>query len=146
VTQIRKRLSPARSARPSRPARSPRPATPRLASACCGPIDTALDPELFKALCDPTRAALVACIAKCGRGCSVGEIAECCAIDFSMVSRHLATLARAGVLEARKEGRTVFYRVRYAEVSRSLRSLADALDVCCPESGCAGGTCAADCR
>lgn len=108
------------------------PATPRQAATCCGPLDTLLDPVLFKALSDPTRVSLIGCIAKCGRGCSVGEVAECCSVDFSVVSRHLALLARSGVLEATKEGRTVLYRVRYAELSRSLRALAAALEECCP--------------
>ncbi len=123
--------------------RNRRPSTPKQAATRCGPIDELLDPELFKALCDPTRASLIACIAKCGRGCSVGEVAECCEVDMSVVSRHLALLARAGVLEARKEGRTVFYRVRYAELSGSLRSLANALDDCCPDNGrgCDGKCC-----
>jgi ArsR family transcriptional regulator len=122
------------------------PATPRLAAACCGPIDNFLDPALFKAFADPTRASLIACIAKCGRACSVGEVAECCAVDVSVVSRHLALLARSGVLEASKEGRTVRYRVRYADLSRSLRSLADAIEECGPSAGpntggCRGGCC-----
>jgi ArsR family transcriptional regulator len=112
-----------------------RPATPKQAAACCGPVDQLLDPVLFKALSDPTRVSLIACIAKCGRKCSVGEVAECCSVDFSVVSRHLSLLARSGVLEATKQGRTMFYRVRYAELCRSLRSLADALDECCPAKG-----------
>ena len=117
-----------------------RPATPALAASCAAPIDASLTPELFKALADPTRARLVACIAKCGRGCSVGEVAECCSVDPSVVSRHLALLARTGVLESEKDGRTVRYKVRYRELTRSLRSLADAFDQCCPEGdegGCA---------
>lgn len=124
MTQVRKR----------RP-----PATPKQAAACCGPIDDLLDPELFKAFSDPTRVSLIACIAKCGRGCSVGEVAECCSVDLSVVSRHLAMLARSGVLEATKDGRTVNYRVRYSELCRLLRSLADALEECCPETGGKGG-------
>jgi DNA-binding transcriptional ArsR family regulator len=111
------------------------PLTPKQAAACCGPLDERLDPELFKALSDPTRASLVACIAKCGRACSVGEVAECCSVDLSVVSRHLAQLARAGLLESSKEGRTVLYRVRYAELCRTLRSLADAIEACCPDTG-----------
>lgn len=126
MTQVRKR----------RP-----PATPKQAAACCGPVDDLLDPELFRSLSDPTRVSLISCIAKCSRGCSVGEVAECCSVDISVVSRHLALLARAGVLEAKKEGRTVFYRVRYSEVCRSLRALADALEDCCPEKGAGGGEC-----
>lgn len=119
-----------------------RPATPKQAAACCGPIDGLLNPELFKAFSDPTRNQLVACIAKCGRGCSVGEVAECCSVDISVVSRHLALLARSGVLKATKEGRTVLYSVRYESLAGTLRALADALDACCPEKGGAGrGTC-----
>lgn len=59
MTQVRKR----------RP-----PSTPKQAAACRGPVDELLDPVLFRAISDPTRAALLACIAKCGRGCSVGEV------------------------------------------------------------------------
>lgn len=110
------------------------PATPRQAAACCGPIDGLLNPVLFKALADPTRLNLIACIAKCGRGCSVGEVAECCSVDISVVSRHLALLARAGVLEAAKEGRVVFYRARYAELCTTLRALADAFEDCNPKA------------
>lgn len=116
------------------------PATPKQAAACCRPIDGLLDPDLFKALGDPTRVALVACLAKCGRACSVGEVAECCAVDLSVVSRHLALLARTGVLEARKQGRVVLYEVRYGELSRLLRSLADAIEECCSGGRCRPGT------
>lgn len=120
-----------------------RPQTPLQAAACCGPIDRLLDPDLFKALCDPTRAGLLACIAKCGRPCSVSEVAACCAVDTSVVSRHLATLEKAGVLSSERDGRVVRYAVRYQELSKTLRALADAIDECCPcgepeEGGCCG--------
>ena len=124
---------------------SARPATPRQAAARSGPLDASLDAELFKALSDPTRAKLVACIAKCGRGCSVGEVADCCSVDMSVVSRHLAQLARAGVLEGEREGRTVRYKVRYRELTDSLRALADALDACCPDGEVCGEGCGPGC-
>ena len=120
-----------------------RPATPKQAASRRTPLDQRLDPALFKALGDPTRVSLLACIAKCGRGCSVSGVAECCSVDFSVVSRHLAILAQAGALEATKEGRTVRYRACYAELGSALRGLADALEECCPQecapdgSGCA---------
>jgi ArsR family transcriptional regulator len=107
------------------------PATPRQAAACCGPLDRLLNPAVFKAFADPTRVSLIACIAKCGRGCSVSEVAECCSVDLSVVSRHLSLLARSGVLEVTKEGRSVRYRVRYDDLSTLLRSIATALDGCC---------------
>ena len=107
--------------------------TPLQAAARRGPIDKLLDPELFKSLGDPTRAKLLACLAKCGRACSVTEVAECCDVDFSVVSRHLALLEKAGVLDSAKKGRTVFYHVRYSELSAMLRALADAFENCCDD-------------
>jgi DNA-binding transcriptional ArsR family regulator len=108
------------------------PLTPKLAAACCRPIDGLLDPEWFKALCDPTRVRLLGCLVKCGRPCSVGEIAECCSVDLSVVSRHLQILERAGLLESRKQGRSVSYAVRYGDVCGTLRALADAIEQCRP--------------
>src|SRR5437868_5427270 len=118
--------------------RSPTPSTPRQAAKLSRPIDGLLDPEVFKALSDPTRLRLLACLAKCGRACGVGEVAQCCAVDLSVVSRHLSALADAGVLESTKQGRTVSYRVRFPEMVSMFRSLADALEECCPE-GCKEG-------
>lgn len=119
-----------------------RPGSPKQAAACCRPIDTLLDPALFKALCDPTRVGLVACLAKCGRPCSVGEVAECCSVDVSVVSRHLALLARSGVLDVSKKGREVFYGVRFTDLAGTLRALADELDSCCRGgAGRSGGCC-----
>jgi len=119
------------------------PKTPKQAAACCGPVDDLLDPELFKALCDPTRARLLGCLAKCGRACSVSEIAECCPVDLSVVSRHLQILERAGLLEVVKQGRTVFYRVRYTQFCGALRGLADAIEGCCPSGKVAKEGCCA---
>src|SRR5436190_19607012 len=106
--------------------RTRRPRTPKHAAARAGPLDRLLTPPLFEALSDPTRALLLACVAKCGRGCSVSEIADCCSVDMSVVSRHLALLARAGILDAKKEGRVMTYAVRYDDVCSTLRALADA--------------------
>jgi ArsR family transcriptional regulator len=110
-----------------------RPLTPSQAARRRTDLDRCLDAAFFKALGDSTRLHLVACLAKCGRASSVGEIAECCSVDLSVVSRHLALLAREGILESRREGRTVTYAVRRAELSALLRALADALDGCCPD-------------
>jgi ArsR family transcriptional regulator len=111
------------------------------AAACCRPIDGLLDPPFFKALGEPTRVRLLACLVKCGRPCLVGELAECCSVDLSVVSRHLQTLARAGLVAASRHGRTVAYAVRHESVCARPRSLADAIEACRPESacGCPGG-------
>ncbi len=106
--------------------------SPRQAAACRRPVDGLLDPGLFRALCDPTRSGLVGCLIKCGRACSVGELAECCAVDLSVVSRHLRTLERAGLLGSLKTGRTVRYSVKYPHICRTLRALAAAIEQYCP--------------
>lgn len=147
MTQVRKsRRGPGKSAgvrartRAGDAAGAP-PASPRLAAASAGPLDTLLDPELFRALCDPTRASITACLCKCSRACSVSEIAECCRVDLSVVSRHLALLERAGVLESTKNGRSVSYRVRYQALVTSFRALASAIEVCalaCSDEACCG--------
>ena len=85
------------------------PSTPKQASRRRVRLDRLLDPALLRALAEPTRAKLLSCLLKCGRPCSVTEVAACCSVDFSTVSRHLATMARAGLLTADKQGRTVWY-------------------------------------
>ncbi len=106
------------------------PKTPKQAACCASELDERLNADLFKALGDPTRLRLLSCLARCARECSTTEVAECCSVDFSVVTRHLTLLADAGILEARKEGRTVFYKVRYEQLTDSLRTLADAFENC----------------
>ena len=123
------------------PAASPKQASRRRAR-----LDRLLDPELLKALAEPTRASLLSCLLKCSRPCSVTEVAECCSIDFSMVARHLTTMARSGLLTSEKKGRTVWYRADGPSLSARFRDLADAIDElappapCCDAEGCACDT------
>ena len=120
---------------------SPRQAVRRRAR-----FDRLLEPELLKALAEPTRARLLSCLLKCGRPCSVTEVAECCSIDFSMVARHLGTLARAGLLTSEKKGRTVWYAADAARLAEHFRALAEAVDelntqTCCADAdACACST------
>ncbi|MHB9023641.1 MAG: ArsR/SmtB family transcription factor [Armatimonadota bacterium] len=101
--------------------------------ACCSGLGELLDPRFFKALCDPRRVAILARLAALCAPCTVSKIAECCPTDLSVVSRHLAVLREAGILSAEKRGKEVYYAVRYPELVRTLRQLADALEACCPE-------------
>jgi ArsR family transcriptional regulator, arsenate/arsenite/antimonite-responsive transcriptional repressor len=100
--------------------------------ACCNELSQWLSPRLFKALADPTRVALLVRIAESRSEQTVTETARGFSIDLSVVSRHLAILRDAGILEAGKRGKEVFYRVRIQALSEALRGLADALDSCCP--------------
>lgn len=116
---------------------SPRQAIRRRAR-----LDGLLDPERLKALAEPTRARLLSCVLKCGRPCSVTEVAECCSIDFSMVARHLAILARTGLLDVEKRGRTVWYSADAETLAAWFYDLADAVDALRPDAGrCPSAAC-----
>ncbi|MFH1276862.1 MAG: metalloregulator ArsR/SmtB family transcription factor [Candidatus Eisenbacteria bacterium] len=98
----------------------------------CRAVGDVLVPGLFRALGDPTRVAILAHLAELCGPASVGSIACCTPVDVSVVSRHLATLREAGIVDARRKGREVLYSVRYPELVKTLRAVADALEACCP--------------
>ena len=68
------------------------------------------------------------------------EVAECCSIDFSMVARHLSTMARAGLLSSEKKGRTVWYAADGIALAKHFRDLADAIDELEPAAACCSDT------
>lgn len=117
------------------------PKTPRAAAKRRSALDGALDQPWFKALAEPMRQRLFACLVKCGRPCSVTEIAECCALDFSVVARHLRVLASAGLVRAEKVGRVVWYAAEGEGLCARLEALKAAIQEwsvagqsgeCCP--------------
>lgn len=93
-------------------------------------VSDLFSPRLFKALCDPTRIKLISELIEARAPRSVSQIAERCPVDISVVSRHLAQLKDAGILEAEKRGREVYYSI-HDGVGRRLRAVADLLDACC---------------
>jgi ArsR family transcriptional regulator len=102
----------------------------------CADLADALDPRLFRALGDANRIALLVQIGTCGEATSVSEAAECCPVDVSVVSRHLAVLRDAGVVRAERQGRRVHYSVPHADLAATLRGMADAIEACCPPECC----------
>ncbi len=121
------------------------PATPLQAAERKSRLDDLLDAAMFRALSDATRLRLLACLAKCARSCSVSEIGECCDVDLSVVSRHLAILEEAGIVGQERQGRNRLYHVRFERVSGALRGLADALDECAANRSASGACCAKGC-
>jgi len=73
----------------------------------------ALD-QVFKALADPTRIRILGLLAA-GEIC-VCHIHESLRLPQPLVSRHLAYLRRAGLVDTRKEGLWVYYRLASARV------------------------------
>ena len=66
--------------------------------------------KVFKALAHPTRLWMVEQLAD-GERC-VCEFANVVDADFSTVSKHLAVLKQAGIVEDDKRGKQVFYRLK----------------------------------
>ncbi len=105
---------------------------------CCNELSKWLSPSLFKALSDPTRVLILIRLAESGSDQTVTEVAKTMPIDFSVVSRHLGILRDSGILEARKRGREVLYKVRISALAAGLRAIADALESCCPSDSLVG--------
>lgn len=66
--------------------------------------------EVIKALAHPTRLRIVDFLLSNGEAC-VCDIAAFVQASQPMVSKHMAQMRDAGVLESRKEGSMVFYKV-----------------------------------
>jgi ArsR family transcriptional regulator len=66
--------------------------------------------RVIKALAHPTRLWMVERLAD-GERC-VCEFADAVDADFSTVSKHLALLRQAGIVEDEKRGKQVFYRLK----------------------------------
>lgn len=67
--------------------------------------------KVIKALAHPARLAIVDELAEHGERC-VCELTELVGTDMSTVSRHLAQLREAGIVEDEKRGQMVFYHLR----------------------------------
>lgn len=67
--------------------------------------------KIMKAMAHPTRLFIVDKLAQTGQQC-VCELTEMIGADMSTVSRHLAVLKEAGIVEDQKRGAMVYYRLR----------------------------------
>jgi DNA-binding transcriptional ArsR family regulator len=67
--------------------------------------------KIIKAMAHPTRLFVVDELARSGEKC-VCELTEMIGSDMSTVSRHLAMLKGAGIIEDDKRGAQVYYRLR----------------------------------
>jgi ArsR family transcriptional regulator len=84
-----------------------------------------LQAEVVQALAHPIRIA-VADLLRDGEQC-VCDIAEQVGAERSNVSRHLAIMLRAGIVETRREGVMVFYQLRTPCILNFLACASDVL-------------------
>lgn len=78
--------------------------------------------RVAKALAHPSRLVILDLLAE-GERC-VCELTAALELDQSTVSKHLAILNQAGIIEARREGARTFYRLRL----ECLKGLWDCID------------------
>jgi len=67
-----------------------------------------------------------------GAELSVGEVAARLGTGQSTASQQLAALREGGLLSARRDGKTVWYRADPAGIAAALDGLRDCLQACCP--------------
>ncbi len=102
--------------------------TREAVAGCCPQLVEALDPRLFQALGDENRLMLLCRLVAASEGQTVTELAGCCGVHISGVSRHLAQLRDAGVVVAQKTGREVRYELQRDLLVSILRTIADGLE------------------
>lgn len=98
---------------------------------CCQSLASLLEPDTFRALGDPSRAALLLQLAGADGPQTVTQLAAALPVDVSVVSRHLKVLRELGVVAAERHGKEVHHRLACGDLIRMLRNLADALEACC---------------
>jgi ArsR family transcriptional regulator len=88
---------------------------PVLQPLCCGPDVPPLDPdaahdlaEIFKALADPTRVAIVNRLAA-GEACCVCDLTDAFELAQPTVSHHLRILRDAGLVSSERRGTFAYY-------------------------------------
>jgi DNA-binding transcriptional ArsR family regulator len=81
--------------------------------------------EIIKAAAHPIRLAVIDCL-RGGERC-VCEITEEVGAERSNISRHLALMTRSGLLDSRKDGLMVFYRLRTPCVVRFIDCVGECL-------------------
>ncbi len=95
---------------------------------CCPGLGRHLHVDFFRALADPTRLTVLGRLARARGPLTVSEVADCCGVHLSGVSRHLGLLRQAGIVISRREGRQVKYELDRSTLCGALRSFADALE------------------
>lgn len=78
--------------------------------------------KVFKALADPTRRQVLELLRE--GALTAGELADRFPVSKPTMSAHFAVLQEAGLIEAEKEGRVIFYRLKLSVLEEALLGFA----------------------
>ena len=85
----------------------------------------------FGLLADPTRLRILSCL--CSGERPVREVVELVGLTQANISRHLNILYRAGVVDRRRDGNSVFYHVvdpNFVDICRTVSITVASRDLC----------------
>jgi DNA-binding transcriptional ArsR family regulator len=83
--------------------------------------------RVFKALADPTRRRVLELLRE--GSLTAGELSGQFPVSKPTMSAHFSVLQEAGLIEAEKDGRAVFYRLKMSVLEDALLGFADALGI-----------------
>lgn len=77
--------------------------------------------EILKAIAHPVRLCIVKGLME--NECNVSKIQDCLELPQSTVSQHIAKLKSAGIIEGRRNGLEICYRVVNEDVKRIIKDM-----------------------
>jgi DNA-binding transcriptional ArsR family regulator len=72
--------------------------------------------KVLPAFSNFTRLNLIKCLSKGGK--NVTELISICGLSQSAVSQHLEKLKRSGVVKTKRQGKEIFYSLRYKKAAK----------------------------
>jgi ArsR family transcriptional regulator, cadmium/lead-responsive transcriptional repressor len=85
-------------------------------------VSNAVDDELWSAIGDPTRRRMLDLLLAAGSGTST-SLSEDLPVSRQAIAKHLAVLARVGLVHGQAAGRERHYRIDEEQLSRALAQL-----------------------
>ena len=90
--------------------------------------------KALKELGHPTRLTIYRSVVRAGyQGIAVGGLQEQLSIPGSTLSHHISSLASAGLISQRREGRTLYCVAKFEQLQTVIGFLQDE---CCADEGC----------
>ena len=94
--------------------------------------------DLVKCICDETRFEILERLQKSSELC-VSDFVESMKKDQPLISHHLKTLKKCGIVKVRGDGKKMMYSITSAELSRLVSSIvktSEKIPILCDKSSC----------